>query len=57
MANNQPISFKESLEKGQFDILNPEEKNKLISVADANILKGKFEVLTSSLNLDSRFSS
>jgi hypothetical protein len=52
MANNQPISFKESLEKGQFDILNPEEKNKLISVADANILKGKFEVLTSSLNLD-----
>jgi hypothetical protein len=51
MVNNQPISFKESLEKGQFDILNPEEKNKLIATADANILESKFGALTSSLNL------
>jgi hypothetical protein len=51
MVNNQPISFKESLEKGQFDILSPEEKNKLIATADANILESKFGALTSSLNL------
>ena len=51
MVNNQPILFKQALEKGQFDILNPEEKNKLIGVADANILQSKFGALTSALNL------
>ena len=30
MVNNQPMLFKQALEKGQFDILNPEEKNTLI---------------------------
>jgi hypothetical protein len=51
MVNNQPMLFKQALEKGQFDILNPEEKNKLIATADANILESKFGALTSSLNL------
>ena len=51
MVNNQPMLFKQALEKGQFDILNPEEKNKLIGVADANILQSKFGALTSALNL------
>ena len=51
MVNNQPILFKQALEKGQFDILNPEEKNTLIATADANILQSKFGALTSALNL------
>ena len=51
MVNNQPMLFKQALEKGQFDILNPEEKNTLIATADTNILKSKFGALTSALNL------
>ena len=51
MVNNQPMLFKEALENGQFDILNPEEKNKLIATADKNILESKFGALTSALNL------
>ena len=41
MVNNQPMLFKQALESGQFDILKPEEKNKLIATADANILESK----------------
>ena len=51
MVNNQPMLFKQALEKGQFDILNPEEKNTLIATADKNILQSKFGALTSALNL------
>jgi len=51
MSKNQPFEFKKALEKGDFDILGIEEKTKLLTVAEGNILESKYQVLTSSLNL------
>ena len=51
MSKSQPFAFKNAFEKGDFDLLGLEEKNKYLAVAETNILESKFQVLTGSLNL------
>tara|TARA_R110002012_G_scaffold322059_1_gene554368 strand:- start:3745 stop:5481 length:1737 start_codon:yes stop_codon:yes gene_type:complete len=51
MSKSQPFAFKNAFEKGDFDLLGLEEKNKYLTVAETNILESKFQVLTGSLNL------
>jgi len=51
MSKSQPFAFKNAFEKGDFDLLSLEEKNKYLAVAETNILESKFQVLTGSLNL------
>jgi len=51
MSKSQPFAFKNAFEKGDFDLLNLEEKNQYLAVAEGNILESKFQVLTGSLNL------
>ncbi len=51
MSKSQPFAFKNAFEKGDFDLLNLEEKNQYLAVAEGNILESKFQVLTGSLSL------